>query len=107
MLHSARDKEEFAVTLERFARLREVFVTQRACLDAVSALEALAEVSPGYHRVGLADALIAASAREGIDGVVHYNHDFDRLAEVLPFASVWLADPPAFENPAGTPPASS
>ncbi len=36
-------------------------------------------------------ALVAAAAAERGFGVLHYDHDFDRLAEVLAFASQWVA----------------
>jgi predicted nucleic acid-binding protein len=35
--------------------------------------------------------LIATAAQEAGVGVLHYDHHFDRLAEVLHFTSVWLA----------------
>ncbi len=38
-------------------------LTQTIADAAVSALRELADISPGYHRVGLADALIAATAQ--------------------------------------------
>jgi predicted nucleic acid-binding protein len=41
------------------------------------------------------DYLIAAAAQEMGAAVIHYDRDFDTLAEVMEFESVWLA-------PAGT-----
>jgi hypothetical protein len=38
-------------------------------------------------------ALIAAAAQEAGLGVLHYDHHYDRLAEVLSFASRWAAAP--------------
>ena len=60
---------------------------------AIGALRALADVAPRHHRVPLADALIAAAAQEAGVGVLHYDHHYDRLAEVLSFASRWAAPP--------------
>jgi predicted nucleic acid-binding protein len=37
------------------------------------------------------DALIAAAAAECGFGVLHYDSHFDRLADVLGFASQWVA----------------
>jgi predicted nucleic acid-binding protein len=90
MLHSARNAAEFAAVEQRHARLREVPLTQPACLAAVAALRELAAVSDGFHRVRLGDALIVASAQDaqGV-GVLHYNHtDFEKLGDVL--GSMWL-----------------
>lgn len=38
----------------------------------------------------MTDILIAAAQEAGV-GVLHYDHHFDRLAEVMHFSSVWLA----------------
>jgi predicted nucleic acid-binding protein len=62
---------------------------------AIGALRALAEIAPRHHRVALADALVAAAAQEAGLGVLHYDHDYDRLAEVLSFRSCWAAPPGA------------
>lgn len=35
--------------------------------------------------------LIAAAAQSGAVGVLHYDHHFDRFAEVLAFESRWIA----------------
>jgi predicted nucleic acid-binding protein len=39
------------------------------------------------------DLVIAAAATSAGFGVLHYDGDFDTLAEVLPFESRWLAPP--------------
>ena len=62
LLHSARNAAEFAEWDERLSVLREVELTHPVCLAAIGALRELAGRSDGYHRVGLGDALIAASA---------------------------------------------
>ena len=51
----------------------------------------------GHHRLAPIDILIAACAHEAGVGVLHYDHDYDLIAEhtSLSFESVWLA-------PAGT-----
>jgi len=77
------------VTLEllQSARNREE-VEQR---EAWQSLRELAQRGAGRHRLPVVDVLIAAAAQEAGVGVLHYDHDFDRLAEVLHFRSVWLA----------------
>lgn len=48
--------------------------------------------SPGYHKVRWPDLLIAATAAERGYGVLHHDHEYDRISEVLAFDSVWFAD---------------
>jgi predicted nucleic acid-binding protein len=100
ILHSTRNLAEFDDWNERLSILREVPLTNPACLAAIAALRELAAVQSKYHRVGLGDALIAASAQDvnAADGVLHYNHkDFAKLAEVLEFDDVPLAPAGTFE----------
>jgi hypothetical protein len=98
MLHSARNAAEFAAVEPRHARLRDVPLTQPACLAAISALRELAAVNDGFHRVGLGDALIVASAQDAVGvGVLHYNHDdFEKLGAVLGVDVVELGPPGTF-----------
>ena len=51
----------------------------------------------GHHRLAPIDVMIAACAHETGAGVLHYDHDYDLIAEhtSLSFESAWLA-------PAGT-----
>jgi predicted nucleic acid-binding protein len=39
------------------------------------------------------DYLIAAAAQETGAAVLHYDRDYDTLAEIMGFESVWLAPP--------------
>lgn len=59
---------------------------------ALQAMRDLAHVHPLYHRsVKIPDVLVAAAAHAARAGVLHYDEDFDRIAEVLDFESRWLA----------------
>ena len=49
----------------------------------------------GAHRIPLVDYFLAAAAQQLGAAVIHYDRDYDTLAEVMEFESVWLA-------PAGT-----
>jgi len=63
---------------------------------AIGAMRELGEEidrRPGIHRISPVDYLTAAAAAEQGFGVLHYDHHFDRLAEVLAFDSVWIAPP--------------
>ena len=89
-LHDAQNGEEFDERDRLFGTLRELALTRAVSDAALGALRDLrAQGSPGYHRVGLPDALIAATAAENGVNVLHDNpRDYDKLAEVLEFEPV-------------------
>ena len=91
LFYSARNADELADVEATQSMLRPIPVTTSVQRAALGALRDLARRGPGHHRVPLADVLIAAAAQEAGIGVLHYDHHFDRLAEVLHFRSVWLA----------------
>jgi predicted nucleic acid-binding protein len=93
LLYSTRNAEEFRAVEADQALLRDVPVTVSVQRAAIGALRTLAALGPRQHRVPLADALIAAAAQEAGLGVLHYDHHYDRLAEVLSFTSRWAAPP--------------
>jgi len=86
-LHDAYRRAEFDVRLRMFRAYEDVPFGEADGDIATQALQDLAHLEPektGYHKVKTGDALIVASAvREGC-GVLHYDHDFERLAEVMP-----------------------
>jgi hypothetical protein len=53
----------------------------------------LAHRSAGTHRIPIVDDLLAAAAQEAGAAVIHYDHDYDTLAQVMEFESIWLAPP--------------
>jgi predicted nucleic acid-binding protein len=89
-LHDARTGEEFDIRDAVFSRARTLPITRAVSDAALSALRDLrAKGGPGYHRVGVADALIAATAQENSVNVLHDNRrHFAKLAEVLEFEPV-------------------
>ena len=92
LLVSARDREEFDEIAGDLAQLRDVPVTRSVTNVAQQAFRELAHVRPLHHRsVKIPDLLIAACASGAAVGVLHYDEDFDRLANVLPFDSRWIA----------------
>jgi predicted nucleic acid-binding protein len=93
LLYSARDERELATLEAEQALLRDVPVAISAQRAAVGALRDLATHGAGQHRVPIADALIAAAAQEASVDVLHYDRHYDRLAQALSFASVWIAPP--------------
>ena len=54
-------------------------------------MQALAHRSAGAQRLPIVDYLVAAAAQELGAAVVHYDRDFDTLAELMEFESIWLA----------------
>jgi predicted nucleic acid-binding protein len=100
LLHHAKSLIEVESWGELFDNLKEVPVERSAYAAAFGAIRELAAKDNGYHRVGLADVLIAASAQEANVGVLHYNFGhFGRLASVLNLDSVELGKPGTFERP--------
>jgi predicted nucleic acid-binding protein len=89
-LHDAKSGAAFDIRDAAFSALRTLPVTRAVSEAAMSGLRDLrAAGADGYHRVGLADALIAATAQENSVNVLHDNPpDFDKLAEVMAFTPV-------------------
>jgi predicted nucleic acid-binding protein len=93
MRYSARDDKWFTITAGRLDALAHAPLTAEAANQAVSAQAELAAAPGISHRVKPVDLLIASiAATEGL-GVLHYDHDYDTIAEhtSLSFASVWVA----------------
>ena len=56
-------------------------------------MRALAHRCAGAQRIPIVNYLLAAAAQETQAAVIHYDHDYDTLAEVMIFESAWLASP--------------
>lgn len=95
LLYGARNRRDFDALERELAALPPARFPGSLWVVARGATRALAAKQSGYHRVSIADALIAAAAQENAAGVLHYDRHYDRLAEVLIFESRWIA-------PAGT-----
>jgi predicted nucleic acid-binding protein len=91
LLRSARNRHQVQDREASQSTFHHVPVTRSVQRAALTALRELARRGAGYHRVPVPDVLIAAAAQEAGVGVLHYDHHYDRLAEVLHFSSVWLA----------------
>jgi len=100
LLHDAKSADDFEALDHLLGFYDEVPVSARTFKTAIAVRElAVYGRSPGFHRVGMGDALIAASAQERGVGVLHYNaRDFDKLAVVLSFESVLVAPLGKFER---------
>jgi hypothetical protein len=93
--YSARSGTERAAMMSDLARLARVQIDRDVERMAMQAQRELAEV--GHHRLAPADVVIAACAHTAGMGVLHYDGDYDLLAEhtSLAFESEWLAAPGA------------
>jgi predicted nucleic acid-binding protein len=92
LLYSTRDGESFDALGADLAQLRDIPITRSVTNAAQRALRTLAHMRQSRHRsVPLPDLLIAAAAEDAAVGVLHYDEDFDTLAQVLDFESRWIA----------------
>lgn len=93
MRYSARDGAQFVEIARELDALRHAPLTADAAASALVAQKQLAETPGVSHRVKPVDLLIAAIAASAGVGVLHYDHDYDTIAQhtALSFASVWVA----------------
>jgi hypothetical protein len=77
--YSARSGKERTTMLSALARLPRVEIDREVEGLALQAQRELAEI--GHHRVAPADVVIAACAHAAGMGVLHYDGDYDVLAQ--------------------------
>ena len=89
--YSARSAADRRALMTRFDQLPRVSIDREVERLAMQAQRELAEV--GHHRLAPTDVLIAACAHRAEAGVLHYDRDYDLIAEHtgLLFESEWLA----------------
>jgi predicted nucleic acid-binding protein len=93
ILLTTRDGETFDTLAERLSALRGAPLNAGVIRAAQVAMRTLAHRSAGAQRMPIVDYLVAAAAQETGAAVLHYDRDYDTLAEVIDFESVWLAPP--------------
>lgn len=93
--YSAQSAADHERSMDRLGTLASVSIDAYVEATARKAQRELA--THGHHRLAPIDLMIAACAHEAGAGVLHYDRDYDLIAELtsLRFESVWLA-------PAGT-----
>jgi predicted nucleic acid-binding protein len=99
--YSARTARDHDELMDELLSLPLLPIDDRAERRAIDAQRQLARA--GHHRLPPVDLLVAALAdRHGV-GVLHYDHDYDLIAEKtdLRFASVWLAPRGSLSRRAG------
>ena len=83
LLWTSRDHAELLETRAELDALRSAPMGDRVWRRALDVFERLAEQGPLHHRqVGVADLLIAAAAELAELPVLHYDRDFELIAEV-------------------------
>ncbi len=87
---SAANHKEIVTALDAFPRIA---LTAAIEAQAIRTQHELAAV--GHHRLAPIDLMIAACAHDAGVGVLHYDRDYDILAEhtSLDFGSEWVAPP--------------
>lgn len=91
ILHSVRSADD-----HRAIRSDRVLLPRVACDDdvlerAIEVQELLAE--SGRHRLPVNDLIIAAAAERAGLTVLHYNHDFEVIAEITGQPTEWVVPP--------------
>jgi predicted nucleic acid-binding protein len=91
VLFSARSPAEYeSVLLHRLTAYQRLPITERVVERALEVQRTLAAES--HHRVvGISDLLIAACADVNRAVLLHYDHDFDLVAEITGQSAVWVA----------------
>ena len=89
--YSSRSAEDHRRIIDRLGQLPQIAINSGVESSGLQAQRELAAV--GHHRMAPIDITIAACAHEAGAGVLHYDHDYDLIAEhtSLRFESVWLA----------------
>ena len=93
ILYAAKDADAFRARQEELAALPLLRLDHRAASRALAAQADLAGARGVSHGVKPIDLLVAAVADVHEADIVHYDHDYDVLAEhtLLVFGSVWVA----------------
>jgi predicted nucleic acid-binding protein len=91
--YSAQSAPKYRSIMAKFERLPRIAIGSGVEHIALQAQRELVEI--GHHRLPPMDVMIAACAHSAEAGVLHYDGDYDTLAEHtgLVFESEWLAPP--------------
>lgn len=89
VLFSARSPADYEATLAERRAFDEVPITPEVLARAIEIQHLLAR--RGRHRVPLPDLIIAAAAESADLVVLHYDADFERIAEAAGIGHQWVA----------------
>lgn len=88
LLYSARNTQEFASIRRALNDLPKLEMSNAITARAVEVMTMLAP--RGWHRQGAVDLLVAATAEAHHATVLHYDSDYDRIAELTGQAARWI-----------------
>lgn len=88
VLYSARNAADYQAILEERRSFETVPITPEVMDRALEVQRLLAR--RGQHRVPLPDLILAAAAESGRLAVLHYDADFERIAEVTKQKQEWV-----------------
>ena len=92
ILWSARSAEDYESLAEELSALRAVATTASTFERALEVQRRLARAGGLHHRsVKIADLVIAAASEAANATVLHYDSDFDRIAEITGQPMEWIA----------------
>jgi predicted nucleic acid-binding protein len=100
LLYSARNAGDYRTRWDDLATLPWLRLTEAVAARALAIQRQLADV--GQHRRPIPDLLVAATALEHDATVLHYDHDFDLIAEVTGLAARWIIPPGTGHGQAST-----
>lgn len=89
LLYSARDRPTYRALVEALRGMPRVAVEDAAIARALEVQAMLAERSQ-HRAVPLPDLLVAACAERASLAVLHYDADFDRIAELTGQRTQWI-----------------
>jgi len=87
-LYSARNQRDFAARREALDLLEWLPITHSVEEKAIEIMAKMARTS--QHRVPLPDVMIAATALVHDATILHYDRDFERIAETTDQAQEWI-----------------
>jgi predicted nucleic acid-binding protein len=98
LMIDAQDPDGIAAVDRTLEGLREVAVDRAVQRGVLSAMRELATTgSHGAHRLPLTDLTVAVAAQVGGLDVLHHDHHFDRLGDLLGIRTLWIRHPAKHE----------
>lgn len=92
LVYSTRNSAEMAAALANLDALHDCPIGKPQWGRALAVYHRLAKQGGSHHRsVGFEDLLIAAAAESAGATVLHYDEDFDRIAEITGQPTRWIA----------------
>lgn len=90
VLYSARSRDDYRRTKARLSLALELAPIDQAVLDRAVELQGLLADSGQHRAASLPDLTIAATAERAGLTVLHYDADFDRIAQVSDQPAEWV-----------------